>query len=325
MERPLRLLALHLIALCAMWMTTSQALQAECVQAVKIIVPYPPGGPDDLVARLLAQKLSEAGGRVVVENMPGATGMIGTAAAARAAPDGCTLLIVNQNLVTQPAVGAKNPYDVLDSFTPVTLLLAAPEAISVNPSVPATTMQELISLAKANPGKYNYASPGYGSSPHLASERLFKQTLGLDIVHVPFQGGPPAINATVGGHTQILAITLPLVAHLVKEGKLRLVVVADQKRSPEFPDVATLAEAGISRHDVGFWNGILLPKGAPRDIVEQIHRQVAQIMSSPDVKGRLVALGYSPINGTPEAFAAHLKAEMTSWSAIAREQHIKID
>jgi tripartite-type tricarboxylate transporter receptor subunit TctC len=325
MKRPLRLLALHLIAVCAVWTAASQALRAECLQAVKIIVPFPAGGPDDLVARTIAQKLSEAGGRVHVENMPGATGMIGTAAAARAAPDGCTLLLTNQNLITQTAVGAKNPYDVLDSFTPVTLLLAAPETISVNPSVPATTMQELIDLMKANPGKYNYASPGYGSSPHLASERLFKQTLRLEIVHVPFTGGPPAINATVAGHTQILAITLPLVANLVKDGKLRLMVVADKKRSPEFPDVATLAEVGILRHEVGFWNGILLPKGASRHTVDEVHRQVAKIMSLPDVKDRLAALGYSPINGSPEEFAAHLKGELASWSAIAREQNIKID
>lgn len=325
MQRPLRLLALHLIAVCAVWTAASQALRAECLQAVKIIVPFPAGGPDDLAARIIAQKLSEAGGRVHVENMPGATGMIGTAAAARAAPDGCTLLITNQNLITQTAVGAKNPYDVLDSFTPVTLLLAAPETISINPSMPATTIRELIDLTKANPGKFNYASPGYGSSPHLAGERLFKQTLRLDIVHVPFTGGPPAINATVAGHTQILAITLPLVANLVKDGKLRLLAVADKTRSPDFPGVATLAESGIPRHEVGFWNGMLLPKGASKDIVEEVHRQVARIMSLPDVRDRLAALGYSPMNGSPEEFAAHLKAELASWSAIARDQNIKID
>jgi tripartite-type tricarboxylate transporter receptor subunit TctC len=250
--------------------------------------------------------------------------MIGAAAAVRAAPDGCTLVIVNQNLVTQPAVGAKNPYDVPDDFTPITLLLAAPETISVNPSVPARTMQELISLAKANPGKYNYASPGYGSSPHLAAERLFTRTLGLDIVHVPFQSGPPAINATVAGHTQILAITLPLIAPLVKEGKLRLLAIADTKRSEEFPDVQTLEEARIPGHEVGFWDGILLPKGASRDLVEQLHRQITEVMSLPDVKQRLASLGYTTINSSPEAFAAHLKKELANWSAIAREQHIKL-
>ena len=325
MKRPSRLLALYLISLCAISTAASQPSSAECPQAVKIIVPYPPGGPDDLIARIIAQKLSETGGRYYVENMPGATGMIGTAAAARAAPDGCTMVIVNQNLVTQPAVGAKNPYNVPDDFTPITLLLAAPESISVNPSVPAKTMKELISLAKANPGKYNYASPGYGSSPHLAGERLFTRTLGLDIVHVPFQGGPPAINATVAGHTQILAITLPLIAPFVKDGKLRLLGIADKTRSSEFPDVPTLDEAGIPGHEVGFWNGILLPKGVARGIVEELHRQITQVMSLPDVKERLAVLGYTSINGSPEAFATHLKAELANWSAIAREQNIKIE
>ena len=324
MKKPSWLLALRLISLGIISAATLQPVRADCPQPVKIIVPQPPGGPDDLIARILAQRLSEVGGRFYVENMPGATGMIGAAAAARAAPDGCTLVIVNQNLVTQPAVGAKNPYNVPDDFTPITLLLAAPETISVNPSVPAKTMQELISLAKANPGKYNYASPGYGSSPHLAGEWLFTRTLGLDIVHVPFQGGPPAINATVAGHTQILAITLPLVAPFVKEGKLRLLAIADKTRSPEFPDVLTLAEAGIPGHEVGFWNGILLPKGAAGGIIEHLHRQITQVMSLPDVKERLAVLGYTSINGSPEAFAAHLKTELANWSAIAREQHIKL-
>jgi tripartite-type tricarboxylate transporter receptor subunit TctC len=324
MKKPSWLLALHLISLCIILTVTLQPVRADCPRPVKIIVPYPPGGPDDLIARILAQRLSEVGGRFYVENMPGATGMIGAAAAARAAPDGCTLVIVNQNLVTQPAVGAKNPYNVPDDFTPITLLLAAPETISVNPSVPAKTMKELISLAKANPAKYNYASPGYGSSPHLAGERLFTRTLGLDIVHVPFQGGPPAINATVAGHTQILAITLPLIAPFVKDGKLRLLGIADKTRSSEFPDVPTLEEAGIPGLEVGFWNGILLPKGVARGIVEQLHRQITQVMSLPDVKERLAVLGYTSINGSPEAFAAHLKTELANWSAIAREQHIKL-
>jgi tripartite-type tricarboxylate transporter receptor subunit TctC len=227
-----------------MWTAASQTLRAECLQAIKIIVPFPAGGPDDLVARIITQKLSEAGGRVHVENMPGATGMIGAAAVARAAPDGCTLLISNQNLITQTAVGAKNPYDVLDSFTPVTLLLAAPEAISVSPSVPAKTLQELIALTKANPGKYNYASPGYGSSPHLAGERLFRQTLGLDIVHVPFTGGPPAINATVAGHTQILAITLPL----VQPRQRRQTSVADGRRQDAITGISRCRDLGGVRN-----------------------------------------------------------------------------
>jgi len=165
--------------------------------------------PDDLIARLLTQKLAEKGGRYIVENMPGASGIIGNTAAAKAAPDGCTLLVVNQNFVVQPAVNAKFSYDVPGSFAPVAFLAAAPETISVNPSVPAKTMQELIVLLKGNPGKYSYASPGYASSPHIAAERLFRLTHGLDVTHVPFQGGPPAVTSTIGGHTAIVHLTLP--------------------------------------------------------------------------------------------------------------------
>jgi tripartite-type tricarboxylate transporter receptor subunit TctC len=297
--------------------------RAECSQPVKIIVSYPPGSPDDVIARILAQKFSEAGGRFYVENLPGAGGMIGTATAAKALPDGCTMVIVNQNFVVQPAIGEKLAYQVPDSFTPVTLLVVAPETISLNPSVPATTIKELVALVKASPGKYNYASPGYGSSPHLASERLFKQTLGLDVVHVPFQGGPPAVTSTVAGHTQLLHLTLPIVAPLVRDGKLRLLAVADKTRAPEFPSIPTLEEAGIPNHEVGFWDGILLPKGTPDDIVELRHRQIGQIMALPDVRDRLAGLGYTPINGSPNAFAAHLQTELSKWRAIVRDGKIK--
>ena len=314
---------LGLVTIAVVSSAIAQPVRAECSQPVKIIVSYPPGSADDVIARILAQKLSEAGGRFYVENLPGAGGMIGTATAAKALPDGCTMVIVNQNFVVQPALGEKLAYEVPGSFTPVTLLIGAPETISVNPSVPATTIKELVALVKENPGKYNYASPGYGSSPHLASERLFKQTLGLDVVHVPFQGGPPAVTSTVAGHTQILHLTLPIVAPLVRDGKLRLLAVADKTRAPEFPSIPALEEAGIPNHEVGFWNGILLPKGTPDDIVELRHRQIGQIMALPDVRDRLAGLGYTPINGSPNAFAAHLQTELSKWKAIVRDGKIK--
>jgi tripartite-type tricarboxylate transporter receptor subunit TctC len=206
MRKKLRLFCLKWIPFCATLPICWLPANAEaCAQPVKIVVSYPAGSPDDLIARILAQKLSEAGSRFYVENMPGASGMIGTAAAARAPADGCTMVIVNQNFVVQAAMNANIAYNVPDSFTPVTLLVAAPEAIAVNPSVPATTLTGPIALVKADPGKYNYASPGYGSSPHLAAEWLFKIAEGLEIVHVPFQGGPPAVASTVAGHTHLVS------------------------------------------------------------------------------------------------------------------------
>jgi tripartite-type tricarboxylate transporter receptor subunit TctC len=323
MKSPLRPLILGLVTIGVVSSAIAQPVKPECPQPVKIIVSYPPGSPDDVIARILAQKLSEAGGRFYVENLPGAGGMIGTATAARALPDGCTMVIINQNFVVQPAIGEKLAYEVPDSFTPVTLLIAAPETISINPSVPANTLKELVALVKASPGAYNYASPGYGSSPHLASERLFKQTLGLDVVHVPFQGGPPAVTSTVAGHTQILHLTLPIVAPLVRDGKLRLLAVADKTRAAEFPGVSTLDEAGIPNHEVGFWDGILVPKGTPDDIVELRQRQIGQIMALPEVRDRLAALGYTPINGSQNEFATHLQTELAKWKAIVRDGKIK--
>jgi tripartite-type tricarboxylate transporter receptor subunit TctC len=317
-------LVLTLIACGILSSTIAQPVMAGCAQPVKIIVSYPPGSPDDIIARILAQKLSETSERFYVENLPGAGGMIGTAAAARALPDGCTMVIVNQNFVVQAAIGEKLAYEVPDSFKPVTLLIASPETISVNPSVPATTMNELVALIKANPGKYNYASPGYGSSPHLASERLFKQTLGLDVVHVPFQGGPPAATSTVAGHTQILHLTLPIVAPLVRDGKLRLLAIADGARAAEFPSVPTLREAGIPSHEVGFWDGILVPKETPDDVVQHRYRQVGQIMAMPDVRERLAELGYTPINGSPTEFATQMQIELAKWKAIAGDSKIKL-
>ena len=324
MRRMLRLFCLKLVPFCAIFPVCWLPANAETCPQVKIIVSYPAGSPDDLIARILAQKLSEVGSRFYVENMPGASGMIGTAAAARAPTDGCTMVIVNQNFVVQAATNAKIPYDVPDSFTPVTLLVAAPEAVSVNPSVPAATLKDLITLVKVDPGKYSYASPGYGSSPHLAAEWLFRIAEGLDVVHVPFQGGPPAVASTVAGHTQILFLTLPIVAPLVKDGKLRLLGVADKTRSAAFPDVPTLEEAGIPGHEIGYWNGLLVPKGTHQDVVDRLNRQVTQVMSSPELRERLDGLGYTPINGSAEAFAARMKGELVKWREVVRIANIRI-
>jgi tripartite-type tricarboxylate transporter receptor subunit TctC len=299
--------------------------ETACAQPVKVIVAYPPGAPDDLIARLLTQKLAEKGGRYIVENMPGASGIIGNTAAAKAAPDGCTLLVVNQNFVVQPAVNAKFSYDVPGSFAPVAFLAAAPETISVNPSVPAKTMQELVVLLKANPGKYSYASPGHASSPHIAAERLFRLTYGLDVTHVPFQGGPPAVTSTIGGHTAIVHLTLPVVAPSVKDGKLRMLAVADRKRHPEFPDVPTLAESGIPNHEVGFWNALLAPRGTPADILDDLNRQVAQVMAQPEVREKLAVIGFTPVTGSRSALAEHIDAELALWKSIVTQAKIKID
>jgi tripartite-type tricarboxylate transporter receptor subunit TctC len=314
--------------LTALTLLSSVAMPASaqtCQSPMKIIVAYPPGAPDDVVARLLAQKLSASGPAVIVENMPGASGKIGTAAAARAAADGCTLLVGNSNVTVHAAGNSKTPYDIRTSFAPVAFLTEAPETISVHPSVPARTMQELAALIKANPGKHSYASPGFASSPHLAGESLFRQTLGLDVTHVPHQGGPPAVNSTIGGHTTIVHLTLPVVAGAVKDGKLRMLAVADKRRHPMFPDVPTLAEAGIANHKIGFWNVMLAPRGTPQAAIDKLHSQISAIIGSAEVRGQLEAMGFTPKTGSQPDVAEYIAGDIAKMKAILDRTKITLE
>jgi tripartite-type tricarboxylate transporter receptor subunit TctC len=308
--------------------TSQQAIGAESypVRPVKIVVPYPPGGPTDTIARIFAQKLSEGtGDQYYVENLPGAGSTIGTSAVANAPADGYTILLTTQDIVTQPIVKSKVPYDLFRSFIPVTEVVAAPEMIVVNPSLPVHNMQELIALLKANPGKYSYASPGYGSSPHLACEWLFRLTYGLDVTHVPFQGAAPAVVSVVSGETPIFHNTLPAVAPYIKDGKLRALAIASRERSPMFPDVPTLAEAGIPGHEVAFWIGALAPAATPAEIIQLLQHQIATINKFPEVKERLASLGFDPVASTSQEFAEYIKAESDRWNKVVTDAHLTID
>ena len=314
-----------LVAVVVM-VTAPAAAQNYPARPVKLVVPYPPGGPNDIMARILAQKLTEAlGGQFYVENAAGAGGTIAAGQVANAAADGHTLLIANQDVIVQPIIKSKVPYDPFKSFTPVTLVVSAPEMIVVHPSLPAKDMKELIELLKANPGKYSYASPGYGTTPHLACEWLFKLEYGIDVTHVPFQGAAPAVQSTLSGQTPIFHNVLPAVAPHIRQGTMRPLAVAANKRSPFFPDVPTLAEAGIPGHEVGFWLVVLAPAGTPRDTVDVLNRQIARILDLPDVKERLQTIGFDPASSTPDAAAAHMKAETDKWTAVVRDAKIKIE
>jgi len=320
--------AAGLSALLAAGVMTARPADAQNYPArpVKLVVPYAPGGPNDIMARLIAQKLSEAlGGQFYVENSPGAGGTIGAGAVAGAPGDGHTLLVANQDVIVQPIIKNKVPYDPFKSFTPVTLVVSAPEMIVVHPSLPAKDMKELIELLKANPGKYSYASPGYGTTPHLACEWLFKLEYGIDVTHVPFQGAAPAVQSTLSGQTPIFHNVLPAVAPHIRQGTMRPLAVAANKRSPFFPDVPTLAEAGIPGHEVGFWLVVLAPAGTPRDTVDVLNRQIARILDLPDVKERLQTIGFDSASSTPDAAAAHMKAETDKWTTVVRDAKIKIE
>jgi tripartite-type tricarboxylate transporter receptor subunit TctC len=323
----LSLFALGLPLLILASLTTEgHAAESYPTRPVKIIQPYPAGGPGDVIARVLAQKLSEqTSGQFYVENLPGAGGTIGAGAASKAPADGYTILMINQDFVVQPIIKSKVPYDAFNGFAPVGLVATAPEMISVHPSVPAKDVKELIALLKANPGKYSYATPGHGTSPHLACERLFRISHGLDVIHVPFQGGAPAVQSTIAGHTQIIHIIAPAVAPQLKEGTLRALAVASKVRSPAFPDVPTLQEAGVPNHEVAFWMGGLVPVGTPREIIELLQSQFAKAMAAPDVKQRLAVLGFEPAASTSEQFTAHMRGESEIWKAVVRDANIKIE
>jgi tripartite-type tricarboxylate transporter receptor subunit TctC len=289
-----------------------------------VIVPFAPGGPTDTSARVIAQKLSERlGQQFYVENVGGAGGNIGMGQAAKAAHDGYTVLVAAPSYVVNPSLFDKVPYDPHKDFDAVTVAVTAPTVLTVHPSLPARTVEELIALIKANPGKFSYASPGTGTPPHLLGE-LFRLSLGLDLVHVPFNSGGLAIGATVAGHTPISFGALPPAVPQVKDGKVRALAVTSRMRSPALPEVPRIAEAGYPDIAADIWTAVFVPAGTARDIVAVLHRELATIVALPDVKARMAALGYEPVANSPEECAAQIKTEITTWAKVIRDAGIKV-
>jgi tripartite-type tricarboxylate transporter receptor subunit TctC len=299
------------------------AAQAYPTRPVRIIVPFTAGGPATVMAHVIAQPLSESLGQsFYVENLPAGASNVGTATAAKSPADGYTLLVVTPSFVINPSLYAKLSYDPVKDFTPIILAVTSPHVLIVNPSFPANNVKELVALAKANPGKYSYASAGTGQSAQLAAE-LFKLAFGLDIVHVPFNGGAPAVNSTVGGHTPIAFNALPSAAPLIKEGKLRALAVTSGERAPEFPDVPTLAEAGAPGQESLYFQGVVAPAGTPKEIVDQLYRAIDKILARPEVKERLAAIGFGVTVGSPEDFGTQIKTETARWAKFIRDANIK--
>jgi len=297
--------------------------QAYPTRPVRIIVPFTAGGPATVMAHVIAQPLSESWGQsFYVENLPTGASNVGTATAAKSPADGYTLLVVTPSFVINPSLYAKLTYDPIKDFTPVILAVTSPHVLIVNPSFPANNVKELVALAKANPGKYSYASAGTGQSAQLAAE-LFKLAFGLDIVHVPFNGGAPAVNSTIGGHTPIAFNALPSAAPLIKEGKLRALAVTSGERAPEFPDVPTLAEAGAPGQESLYFQGIVAPAGTPKEIVNQLYREIDKILARPEVKERLAAIGFGVTVRSPEDFQTQIKTETARWAKVIRDANIK--
>ena len=292
---------------------------------VRVIVPFGQGGPTDVIARVFAQKLSESlGHQFYVENVPGAGGNIGTAQAARAAHDGYTILVTSTGFMVNPSLYAKVPYDPIKDFTPLMLAAVSPNVIFVNPSLPVNTFKELIDLVKANPGKYAYAQPAMGSTPHLSAE-LLKQTYGLDLTMVPFNSAGLAVNGVLSAQPPIGFTALPPTIGLINEGKLRGLAIEAVKRSPLVPNVPTIAEAGAPGQEADTVTGFVMAAGTPPEIVDKLNKEMVKIGTLPEVRERLEKIGFNPVLDTPEEFGARIRSEMERWGKVVRDAGLKIE
>lgn len=307
--------------------TTAPVLAADAAsypnRPVRMIVPFAPGGPTDVISRTIAQKLTEAWGQqVVVDNRAGAGGNIGMGIAAQAMPDGYTILVVSSSFVVNPTLYAKIPYDPYKSFEPVTNAAASPNVFTVHPTVPAKTMKDMISLAEKSPGKYNIATPGVGTTPDLGAE-LLRMTTKADIVRVPYGGAGPAVAAVVANQVQFGCTALPPTTPHIQSGRLRALAVAGVKRSAALPDVPTIGEAGFKGLEADTLQGVLVPAGTPRAIVEKIHADVVRGLAAPDAKARVTTLGFEIIGSTPKEFAAQIKTEIAKWGKVIKAAGLK--
>ncbi len=310
--------------LLAMLLSHAALAQAWPSRPVRLVVPFAAGaGTNDIMARLVGQHLgARLGQPVVIENRPGAGGIAGTEAAAKAAPDGYTFLMTNVSLVISPYLYAKLPYDPQKDFVPVTLVATAPLMLVVHPSVEAKSVQELIGLAKANPGRLTYGSGGVGSTPHLAGE-LFKSLAGIDVLHVPYKGGAPALNDLIGGQLSFMIENVPGTMPFARAGKLRALAVTSAKRTSLDPALPTMAEAGVPGYEVVGWNGIVAVASTPPAIVARVQAETANVLRLPEVRERLVTLGAEAVGSTQEEFAAFMRVEDARWGRIIREKGIR--
>ena len=316
------------VVLAATWLLSgvvAASAQNYPSKPVRVVVGFPAGGPTDAIARIVAQKLTDnLGQQFFVENIGGAGGNTAAGQVARVTPDGYTIMAISTGFVVNPSLYAKVPYDPVKDFAPVTLVAVSPNVVVVNPQVAAKTLPELVQLVRDNPGKYSFAGPGVGSTPHLGGE-LFRLAFKLDLVHVPFTGAGPAIQATVGGHTPIAFTALPPALSAVQSGQLRALGVASTERAAGMPDVPTFAEQGVKDQDADTLTGIVAPAGTPKEIVDLLYREIAKIVAQPDVKERLTVLGFKPVANTPDQFGARIRLEMDKWGKVVRDAKLRIE
>jgi tripartite-type tricarboxylate transporter receptor subunit TctC len=300
--------------------------QGYPAKPIRIVVPFTPGGTTDVLARAIGQKLTASWTQpVVVDNRPGAAGNIGSEVVAKAAPDGYTLLMgtVSTHGIN-PGLYSKLPYDPVKDFAPVTLVAKVPNILVLHPSVPASSVTELIAHAKAKPGQLNFASSGNGTSIHLSGE-LFKTMAGVQMTHVPYKGSAPALTDLLGGQVSLMFDNMPTALPHVKAGRLKALAVTSAKRSPAIPQLPTMAEAGLPGFEATSWFGVLAPAATPKEIVGKLNGEIVRILKTPEVRAQLSGQGAEPVGDTPEEFAAHIKAEMAKWAKVVKESGARID
>ena len=315
-----------LLAFSALAAAPMAGAQAYPAKPIRIVVPFPPGGATDILARAVAQKLTDAWGQaVVVDNRPGAGGNIGSEIVAKAAPDGYTLEMgtVGTHAINA-SLYAKMPYDHVKDFAPVILVAGVPNVLVVNPSLPVSSVQELIAYAKANPGKLNFASSGSGTSIHLAGE-LFKVMAGVQMTHIPYKGSAPALQDLIGGQVQLMFDNLPPSLPHIKAGKLRALAVTSATRSSALPDTPTIAESGLPGFEASSWFGVLAPAGTPPAIIARLNAEIGAWLASAEAKEKMLALGANIGGGSPEDFARHIAAETAKWQKVVKASGAKVD
>ena len=319
MTIPRSLLAVALLA----GAVVAQAQEKWPTRPITIVVPASPGGAIDITARLVGARLSQTYGvPVTIDNKAGATGILGSDAVAKAAPDGHTLALVASSHAINPGIYAKLPFDTVKSFAPVVLTHVVPLMLVVAPTLPAKTLPELIAYGRAHPGELSFASSGKGGAPHMSGE-LFKSMTGIDMVHVPYKGSTVAHPDLISGRTSLMFDTVAAVATQVKAGHLKAIAVTTAKRSRAFPEVPTMSEAGLKGYDTSTWGGLLAPAGTPRAVIDRLSADVNKALADPEVRDRMLGAGIEPAGGTPQQFADFIQAEMARWTKVARDAQIQ--
>ena len=292
---------------------------------IRYIVPWPPGGGGDVISRMLSPRLAEAlGQQVVIDNRGGAAGNIGAELTAKSPPDGYTIVFAYSGThAINPSIYSKMPFKESD-FAPIIWLSSVPELVVVHPSLPVKTVKGLIALAKAKPGQLSYGSSGSGAINHLAGE-LFNMMAGTQIIHVPYKGGGPAVIALLSGEITLILIDPASVVPHIKSGKLRAIAVTSAKHALAMPELPTVAEAGVPGYEVTSWNGILIPAGAPADVIRRLNGKLNKIINAPDMNARMIEFGYEPVGGPPEKFGEHIRAEIAKWAPVVKAAGVKVD